>query len=110
VNGTQRQQRPDEVAAGRDRAATSAAERPLTWTTVPPAVSAPIFASQPPPHPVRHRAVDDQRPQRDEGILRREIRSTMAPEMRAAVMMQNVLVAHEQKSLRPGWTDPEEEA
>jgi hypothetical protein len=43
------------------------------------------------PDPVRDRRVDDDRPQRDEGdVAEKRMRSTIDPEMSAAVMMANV--------------------
>jgi hypothetical protein len=65
----------------------------LTWTTVPPAKSsAPIFESQPPPHT---QWATGAYTTSDHAVMKityaeKRIRSTMAPEMSAAVMMQNV--------------------
>ena len=43
------------------------------------------------PDPVRDRGVDDDRPERDEGEVRpKRMRSTIAPEISAAVMIANV--------------------
>src|SRR5688500_5662502 len=74
-------------------AATSAAIPAFTWTTVPPAKShAPRSASQPPPHTQCASGAYTTTDHREMNITYAEnrIRSTMAPEMRAAVMMQNV--------------------
>jgi hypothetical protein len=74
-------------------AATSAAAAAFTCTTVPPAKSsAPISASQPPPHTqcaIGAYTATDQSAMKATYAEKR-IRSTIAPEIRAAVMMQKV--------------------
>ena len=63
------------------------------WTTVPPAKSSAPELAEPAsaPHPVRDRSVDEDRPERDEREYGpKRMRSTIAPEMSAAVMIANV--------------------
>src|SRR4029453_1984411 len=78
-------------------AATSAATPAFTCTTGPPAKSsAPILASQPPPHTQCAIGPDTTIAQSvmNGTYALKFLRSTIAPEMSAAVMMQNVAWKH----------------
>src|SRR5262245_17403710 len=71
----------------------TAAIAAFTWTTVPPAKSsAPIIASHPPPQPQCPTGAATRIPHSEMNVTYAEnrIRSTIDPEISAAVMMANV--------------------
>src|SRR5688572_3349407 len=85
--------RPYPVRLPMTIAATSAATPALTWTTVPPAKShAPISASHPPPHTqcASGAYTTTDQSEMNTRYAENRIRSTTAPEISAAVIMQNV--------------------